>query len=355
MNRREFIQTLTTSLCGCSHVHLEARAFDILSSSNDLKLFGYLNKFDMNFGSAFDVAAISDISYGDLLENNVDILTTDYNLKFKPLRRFSGVADFTTSDKLIDFAASRGKLIRGHALIWNEFNPDWLNNSTTREVKYWHQRHIEEVVGRYQGKMHSWDVVNEPFWPGHNNNKSMRGGVWYRALGESYIKKSFDIAYSVDKNVSLVLNEAWVERGDRLGEVVRYQLINLIDNLLSSGTQLHAIGLQCHLKPSSSLSLDLFSKFLIDLERYSIDVYITELDVDDEGLYPDPDKKIALIYRDFFSRVRQHKNVKIISVWQLSDKYSFYREKYRRPVRGLFFDEAMKPKLVVREFISSFS
>ena len=77
---------------------------------------------------------------------------------------------------MVAFCQAAGIPIRGHTLIWNEWNPEWLKQAAPGHVAYWLDRHIEEVVGRYAGKFHSWDVVNEPMWPGHNKEFGLRSG-----------------------------------------------------------------------------------------------------------------------------------------------------------------------------------
>ena len=54
--------------------------------------------------------------------------------------------------------------------------------------------YIEEVVGRYAGKLHSWDIVNEPFWPGHKAPGGYRLGPWYDTFGTGYVRRAFERA-----------------------------------------------------------------------------------------------------------------------------------------------------------------
>ena len=77
-------------------------------------------------------------------------------------------------------AAKSGKLVRGHTLIWNDNAPEWLKRLSAREVERVFDRHIEVVVARYAGKLHSWDVVNEPFWPMDGEQGGWRAGPWFR-------------------------------------------------------------------------------------------------------------------------------------------------------------------------------
>lgn len=299
------------------------------------------------FGSAFDTNALSDPTYGSLLALHVGILTTDYSMKFGPLRRHDGIANFRNADALVGFARSIGVPLRGHNLIWNEYNPSWVRRLSTAERVAWLDRHIEEVMGRYRGQMHSWDVVNEPFWPQHGIGGHLRDGPWYQAFGATYIKRAFQTARKADPSAKLVLNEAFVERGDARGAIIRKALYELLQDLLNAGHLVDAVGLQCHLRPTQSVDLPAFSDFLSLLAVLPIDVYITEFDVDDGMLGLDGeevDAAVAKLYYDFARIIRLHPNVKIFSTWQLSDKYSFYQNVYKNKARPLPFDMEFKPK-----------
>lgn len=318
-----------------------------------LRLRDVAESAGLQFGSAYDTVAITDPAYGDLLVRHAGILVTDYSLKFKPLRRNSPDADFTTADRIVAFARNNGIPVRGHNLIWNEGNPAWLVRATQAERVYWLERHIVEVMDHYHGQMHSWDVVNEPFWPDHRKLGGFRDGPWYEAMGSSYIRKAFEVATRADPDVRLVLNEAWVERTDLLGQSVRKGLFELLQDLLAAGVRLSAVGLQCHLRPLVSMSLPVLSDFLYKLSELPIDVYISELDIDDGGMSGDVDAQIGAIYGQFVSMIKLHSNVKILCTWQLADKYSFYRDKYKRPVRTLPFDENLQAKIAVQEIVSA--
>ncbi len=74
--------------------------------------------------------------------------------------------------------------------------------------------YIEEVAARYVGKLHSWDVVNEPFWPGHKAPGGYRLGPWYDTFGTEYVRRAFERVAMVDRKTKLVL-ERGAERARR--------------------------------------------------------------------------------------------------------------------------------------------
>ena len=64
------------------------------------------------------------------------------------------------------FAESHHILARGHNLCWHQHNPAWLDAAVTpQNAVSLLTTHILTVAGRYKGRIHSWDVVNEAIHP----------------------------------------------------------------------------------------------------------------------------------------------------------------------------------------------
>jgi endo-1,4-beta-xylanase len=119
------------------------------------------------FGAAAAEVIDSDAAYRDLYITQTKIITTDVALKIGRIAPQPGPKHFESADRLLAFCNQHNIAMRGHCLVWNEWNPDWVKNMSASERRTYFDSYIEEVVGRYQGKLQSWDIVNEPFWPGH--------------------------------------------------------------------------------------------------------------------------------------------------------------------------------------------
>ena len=331
------------------------------------------------FGSAFDQHLFSSPAYARLLRDECAILTPDYSMKFGALRSSPDVIDFTIIDRLFEFAASFSAKMRGHTLIWNEFMPEWSRRLSGPEMERLLDRHIDEVAGRYSGRVHSWDVVNEPIWIEHWNEGGLRGGPWYAAMGRNYIARAFRRTRQADPHGKLVLNEAYLEhlwydspyaknrmrKADSPWPKFRGYFIDLVRRLLDDGVPLDAIGIESHMAPRfrSEYDRDSLLDFMHTIKAFGLDIYITELDVDD-STFPDDfaarDKAVADYYRMYLTDALSTGAVKVLMTWELSDRHTSVAEEKRagrladvRMPRILPFDYDMQPKLAYQAIVSA--
>ena len=304
------------------------------------------------FGASIDHQVFDDAAYSKLYERETGIVTTDTALKFDWMRPNPQTFSFAAADKIVAFADARRILVRGHTLAWNENLPDWLKRLSGAERTRIFDSHIDTVVARYAGRLHSWDVVNEPFWPQHNQPGGFRNGPWLDAMGPSYIDRALRRARAADGAVKLAINEAHCEIINGWGDGIRPRLLRLVDDLQHRGVPLDAVGLQGHLQPQWGYDDDAFLDYLTQLAARKIDIYITELDVNDIAYADDParrDEQVARRYASFLGHVLRVPRVKLVITWQLADRYTWYRDvpgqmRDGRQPRPLLFDENFSRK-----------
>lgn len=317
------------------------------------------------FGASVARDIDEDAAYRQLYREETRQITTDWALKFDALRPDGERIRFEHADRLRGFAEDNGLAFRGHTLIWNENAPDWVRKKSTAELGRLFDSHIEDVAGRYAGQVAIWDVVNEPFWPDHGKPGGYRDGPWLQALGKGYVAAAFRRVASIDGKARLALNEAHTEHGDRLAAMIRPLLLRQIDELLDAGVPLHAVGLQGHLDSRLPADDKRFADFLREIARRKIEIHITELDVNDRR-YPDAvaerDRQVAARYASFLKEVLAVPEVRVVTCWQLSDRYSWYadpdvRRKLLdgRAARPLPFDDRMRRKPVWQAMARAFS
>lgn len=318
----------------------------------------------LTFGSAAGPVIDKDLAYRELYRTHTKIITTDVALKMGTIAPQPGPKQFASADRLLQFCARENIPMRGHCLIWNEWVPSWIKTMSKQERQTYFDQYIDEVVGRYAGRLQSWDIVNEPFWPGHKAPGGYRLGPWYDAFGTDYVRRAFERAGAVDRKTPFVLNEAQTERDDDVGRAVRAGLLRLVDELQDAGVRLNAVGLQGHLQPRFPHDAGRFAEFVHALGERKVDVYITEFDVRDDT-FPDDvatrDAMIADTAERFLNTVLRIPAVKTVITWELSDNYSFYTDAARkanpladRLPRPLPFDSEMKKKPLYYAMIRAF-
>jgi endo-1,4-beta-xylanase len=318
----------------------------------------------LTFGTSIAADTLATPPQAALYHRHARILTVDWALTFGHLRPEADQFQTGDAEAILAFANPDDTPVHGHALAWNESRPDWLMKLSTAEKRKALDRHVDETVAHFAGRLPSWNVVNEPFWPGHGLAGDFRDGPWLQAFGPGYVTRAFKRAQAADPKARLVLNEAMAEAWTEDGGRVRSGLLRLVDTLQDAGVRLDAIGLQGHLQPGKPYDDAGFADFLHQLGERKIDLMITELDVDDSA-FPDDvsarDAAVAARYRDFLTAVLGVPAVTTVITWQLADPASWYVHMAeqrdpgaaRRP-RPLPFDTAFEPKPAYAAMLDAF-
>ena len=228
-------------------------------------------------------AALNEAEFTGQDTNAVVLIKTQFNtispenvLKWESVHPNPGVFDFKAGDRYVEFGRTNGMFIVGHTLIWHNQTPDWVfandqGKPVDRDTLLARMsNHISTVVGRYQGKIGGWDVVNEAL----NEDGTLRESPWKKIIGVDYLLKAYQFAHAADPQAQLYYNDFSLENGPK-----RDGAVALIKKLQSQGVHISGIGLQGHYKmdwPSASQvdkTIEVFSKL-------GIKVMITELDMD---------------------------------------------------------------------------
>ena len=97
--------------------------------------------------------------------------------------------------------------------------------------------HIFTVMGRYRGRIHGWDVVNEAIMA----DGSWRKSKWFEIIGEDYVVKAFEFARQADPSAELNYNEYDYEYRPKCEGVIQ-----LVKNLQAKGVRVDGVGIQGH-------------------------------------------------------------------------------------------------------------
>src|SRR5215831_12693692 len=148
--------------------------------------------------------------YQDTLRREFNIMVAENAFKFDATQPARNTYNFTDTDALVDFAQANNMRMRGHTLVWHNQLPAWLNagNFSRDDVIAIMKDHISTLVGRYQGKIYAWDVVNEAI---DDATGILRNSFWLRNIGPDYIKMAFEFARAADPNAKLYYNDYSIE------------------------------------------------------------------------------------------------------------------------------------------------
>jgi endo-1,4-beta-xylanase len=226
VTRREFIWNTAAAAGTCALVPLNSSISSGLneasqySSSPNVPLKDRAEKKGLLCGSAVTQTHLThDSAFQAAVAAQCNIIVPEVELKWERLRPTPDTYNFSSADWLSNYAQRHRMKFRGHALVWHEELPSWFASYVNpQNAKPLLLDHIATVVGRYAGKIHSWDVVNEIIWPPDKRSDGLRDSPWLRNLGAAHIEMAFRAAAQADPRALLTWNENWLEEESSLGD-----------------------------------------------------------------------------------------------------------------------------------------
>ncbi len=211
--------------------------------------------------------------YDEIINGEFSSITAEYQMKMNIMYPNESEYDWTASDAIVDFAVSNDLNLHGHALIWHNSTPDWVENFTGTDAEFetMVENYIKTVVTRYKGKVTSWDVVNEGI---SNNSDDLRQSVFTQKIGEDYIEKCFRWAHEADPDALLFYNDYNVasDASKQNG------IFTLVDNLKKNDVPIHGVGMQMHISYNWPAKADIESAAQKIVDRNLL-VHFSELDI----------------------------------------------------------------------------
>ena len=328
-------------------------------------------KNDFYIGVAINTAQITGRDQrGDaLIASQFNSISPDNALKWEKIHPQPDKYDFRLADQYVAFGEEHHMFIVGHNLVWHEQVPAWVfhdakGNLLSRDALLARMReHISTVVGRYKGKIQSWDVVNEAL----SEDGSLRQSLWFKIIGPDYIEKAFQYAHEADPAAQLTYNDYNLENPAK-----RKGAVALVKKLQAEGIPINSVGIQGHLHldtPTPEQEDAAISAF----EALGVKVAITEFDIDVlpsagygptadvslrvrqdpklnpyvNGLPASVEQQLADRYAAFFRVFLKHRGAfSRVTFWGVTDADSWLNN---WPVKGrtnypLLFDRSGQPK-----------
>lgn len=185
---------------------------------------------------------------------------------------------FEQPDALMSWAKEHGMSAHGHTLVWHAQTPNWFfEGDDAKTIEQRMQEHIATLVGRYKGKIQSWDVVNEAINDNGNaetaKTEHLRNSKWHQSLGESYLTRAFQYARAADPDAVLYYNDYNIESGPK-----HASSMVLLKRLIAEGAPIDGVGIQGHWR-SGKVPFEDIEKAILDYAGLGLKVSITELDV----------------------------------------------------------------------------
>lgn len=223
------------------------------------------------------VSGQDDISRNIVLRQ-FNTVTPENEMKAETVNPKPGVYDFTAADALVEFGKKNNLFIVGHTLVWHNQTPEWFfkredgSVKSPAEIKERMKEHIRAVAGRYAGKVHAWDVVNEVI----DDDGSYRPTLWVNGVGDGdeLVRLAFRYAAEYAPDTELYYNDFNAWRPEKVKGIVR-----MVKMLQAEGIRIDGVGMQGHWGLNYPKN-----KYIEDaIDAYAacgIKVMITELDVD---------------------------------------------------------------------------
>jgi len=326
----------------------------------------------LRIGAALNHAQIAGADAASLaiVTRHFNSITAENVLKWEVLHPEPDRYEFAASDLFVSFGRAHDMLIVGHTLVWHQQTPAWVfagasgSKADRATVLARMRAHITAVVGRYRGRIHAWDVVNEAL----EEDGTLRRTPWLEAVGEDYIAKAFEFAREADPDAELYYNDYNLWKPAK-----RDSAIALVNRLRTQGVRVDGIGEQAHWGLTEPPIAQIDAAIGALAAGTGVRVALTELDVDvlprepdmwgadlsrkaairaTTNIYPDglPDaqqRQLAERYADIFRVVLRHRAaISRVTLWGVTDAQSWLHD---FPIPGrinypLLWDRLGRPK-----------
>lgn len=179
------------------------------------------------------------------------------------------------ADAFVKYGEERDMAVIGHCLVWHSQLAPWFpydENGKYVSAEVFKERlrdHIHTIVGRYKGRIHGWDVVNEAI----EDDGSYRHTPFYDILGEEFIPLAFQYAHEADPDAELYLNDFSMAIPAK-----REAYVRIIGELKNRGLRIDGMGMQSHIGIDYP-DMEEYEKTIVALGNAGVSVMVTELDM----------------------------------------------------------------------------
>jgi len=222
------------------------------------------------------------LTYRNAIIREYTAITAENAMKMGTIWRSRDNFYFDDVDYLVNFAEQNNIRLHGHCLIWFKqsetamprfilelHNQGWGNKEDWKQLM---KEYISVVVGRYKGKIASWDVVNESV---KDDGSERTDDIWREHIGfPEYIDWAFQCAHEADPDAILFYNDF----GFEYASGKRNKIESMVKGMKERGIPIHGIGLQTH--TSTDRKEGAFKSVIGEWAvKQGLYVHVSELDV----------------------------------------------------------------------------
>ncbi len=238
----------------------------------------YKNAFLIGTAVNDEIVSGKDMLSQKITTTHFNSITLENSMKAALINPQPGVFNFGPADAFVSFGEANKMFIVGHTLVWHNQVPAWFfinksgqpNNKAEQLERL--RLHIQTIAGRYAGRVHAWDVVNEVI----DNDGSYRPTSWVNAIGngDTLVKYAFKFASEYAPDTELYYNDFNAWRPSKRDGIIR-----MVKMLQKEGIRIDGIGMQGHW--GLNYPKNEYIEAAIDAYAATgVKVMITELDVD---------------------------------------------------------------------------
>ena len=321
-------------------------------------------KNDFLIGTALNTQQIEEKDPGAaiLVPQQFNAATPENIMKAEVIHPQWDTYNFDMADKMVAYCKKNNIHVNAHTLIWHSQLPVFVRRMKDADsVKMYLTNHIKTVAGRYDGKVLSWDVVNEAL----NEDGTMRKSIFLNKLGDNFVVDAFRLAQEAAPHTELYYNDYNIEQPQK-----RAGAIALIKKIQAAGVRIDGVGIQGHWH-LGKIPLKEIEESIQEFSALGIKVMFTELDIEVlprnftgadvnqrmennaalnpyvNGLPDSVQQQLADDYENLFKLFLKYKDkVGRVTFWGVDDGQSWLNG---WPVRGrtnypLLFDRQFQPK-----------
>jgi len=263
-------------------------------------------------------------------------------------------------DLIMEFCEENNIQTKGHCLIYNSFQPDWMPDKNYL-IKEKITNRIKAIAERYENRIYDFDVINEMLTIYKNCYKGNGARNLQITDERDHEKWCFDLCRRYFQNASLFWNEGINESFGVHYRGHRSFYYMTLEKMLSEGVSVNGIGMQYHLY---GLEKDCANPLRITdvLEKYgefNLPIHLSEVSIPSFSNEEYNEQLQAELTKRLFRLWFSQKQCEAIVWWNMADNTAYKDENVFHA--GLIREDCSKKpvyreieKLILNEWNTSF-